>query len=236
MIALTRFHLSGFVRSTRVVLALLALVLVLGLLYSGGTPDGNPRLTPDGVQAAILGAYGTAAAFLVPVCAWSAKLLLDNEPDGQRELSAMAAGGVVRSAVAGLLAAYAFNAALALVALVAPLGIGFTHTPGGAAFWLALVFHLLAALTGTVAGALAGRVIFPAPAAGTLVLIVIVLGLVVLELTPLGAVAPPLLSLTREAAEGPAALAGELPALGMRFLGWGLLGAGLYLGLRRNRV
>ncbi|XVQ13201.1 hypothetical protein ACQP1W_11860 [Spirillospora sp. CA-255316] len=81
MIALARFQVAGYVRSLRALQPLVVVLLLLSLVILQGSAD-------DAELA--VGTLGDVAAFLFPVWAWTARALLDTQPDEQRCLSALA--------------------------------------------------------------------------------------------------------------------------------------------------
>ncbi|MFC5754101.1 hypothetical protein [Actinomadura rugatobispora] len=81
MIALARFQVAGYVRSLRVLQPLVVVLLLLSLVILQGSAD-------DAELA--VGTLGDVAAFLFPVWAWTARALLNTQPDEQRCLSALA--------------------------------------------------------------------------------------------------------------------------------------------------
>ncbi|GAB1820854.1 hypothetical protein [Herbidospora sp. RD11066] len=159
MIPLVRFRISGYVRSHRIFQPLLGLLAVLSIVYATGVPAGGE-----------LPSYADSAGVLMVVFAWTARGLLDNEPDEQRMIAITAIGRRLE-VVAGLLAALALTAALALVAIVFPLVMGFAETPGADVFAYGIGLHLLAVLAGTALGALTSRPVLASPAASAAVLI-----------------------------------------------------------------
>src|SRR3954470_2225809 len=140
MIALTRFRFMAYLRSHRAFQPLLGLLAVLAILYASRVPKG-----------AELGALADSAGILLPVLAWAARGLLDNEPDEQRAIAISARGH--RELIAGLAGAAVFNTGLAAIALVWPLVVGFEVRPGPSVILAGALLHLLAVLAGTALGA-----------------------------------------------------------------------------------
>ena len=174
--ALVRMRLSGFLRGGRALAPLIAVLVVLGVIYGGGS-------SPAAV------AYGYSAAALFPVLAWLTKLLLDTEPDGQRRLARLAVGPR-REAVAGLLAAAVCALAVCAAAMGAPWlfhGID-TAQSLGPGMALGALAHLLAVPPALALGALASRAVTRSVRNGVAVLVVAAVLVVVLGLR--GSVAP----------------------------------------------
>lgn len=227
--SLVRMRLAGFSRSGRLLAPVITLLIVLGILYGGGAaPAGE--------------AYGFAALVLFPVLAWQTKLLLDAEPDVQRRLAVVAAGGLRRELTAGLLAAgvVALAAVAASLVLPWPLGgitgsrePGDTSLPTGIA--LGVWAHLIAIPPAIALGALASRAITRHAGRGVVVLAAgaVVAWVLGLRGSPVPWLAPPLLAAARAAAQGPAAET----VLGLTgwALAWAAAGITLYVWLRRTR-
>ena len=106
MSALIRMRLAGFLRGGRILPPAIAVLVMLGVIYGGGS-------SPASV------AYGYSAAALFPVLAWQSKLLLDTEPDGQRRLARVTVGARPE-ALSGLLAATALALGVCVLAMAAP--------------------------------------------------------------------------------------------------------------------
>src|SRR5262245_23333411 len=168
MTALTRFRLLAYVRSHRAFQPLVGLLAVLAILYASRVPTGSE-----------LGALADSAGILLPVLAWAARGLLDNEPDEQRAIALSARG--TGEMYAGLAAAALFNTALVVIALVWPLLVGFEVRPSASVILAGVLLHLLAVLAGTALGALTSRPITPSPAVSTSVLIGAYLGTLALS-------------------------------------------------------
>ncbi|GAA1522512.1 hypothetical protein GCM10009677_64360 [Sphaerisporangium rubeum] len=221
--ALTRFKLAAYVKAHRVIQPFLGLLVVMIVLYS-------TRVTPGQELAT----YSDSAALLVPVLAWSVRGLLDAEPDVQRLISATAASRPGREVVSGLLAGAAVAAGLAVLALVVPLGIGFTTFPGVTVLAGGAALHVLSLVTGTALGALTSRPVLPDPAVSTLVLIGGYAVVLLLSLTPFTWLTVPIIGWIRGASE-PAFLTASLPGLAAVTLAWCALGLLAYVRLRRTR-
>jgi hypothetical protein len=170
MIALTRMRLSGFVRGGRALPPAIAVLVVLGLIYGGGSSS-----------AAI--AYGYSAATLFPVLAWFTKVLLDAEPDVQRRVARVALGPV-REAGAGILAALVISLIVCALAMGAPWlfnGIDPTKALAGGIV-LGVLAHLLAIPPAIALGALASRAVTRTVRTGVAVLVTAAVLIVVLGL------------------------------------------------------
>ncbi|GGL15453.1 hypothetical protein Sme01_70360 [Sphaerisporangium melleum] len=222
-LSLTYFKITAYLRSHRVILPFGGLLVVMAILYSVRVNVGQE-----------LPSYADSAALLVPVFAWAARGLLDAEPDVQRLLSITAVGRPGREVASGLLAAVALNAALALVALVVPLAIGFSATPGPQALLGGLALHLLSLLTGTAIGALTSRPILPDPAVAALTLLGGYAGILLLSLVPVTWLTVPIISWMRAAGQGDF-LGRSLPGLAGATLFWCAVALFAYTRLRRTR-
>ena len=174
MTALVRMRLTAFVRTGRALPPIMAALVVLGVIHGGGASQAAP-------------AYGYSAVALFPILAWTAKLVLDTEPDVQRRLARLTVGPG-REAVAGLLAAATIGLAFGAAAMLAPWPFGAIRgpEPGEPAlitgFLLGALAHLLALLAAVALGALASRAVTGTIRAGVTVLatgsvLVVVLGL-----------------------------------------------------------
>jgi hypothetical protein len=232
VIALIRMRLAAFVRSGRALAPVITALVVLGVIHGGG-------------QSAAAPAYGYSAVMLFPVLAWQAKLLLDAEPDVQRQLARLAVGAR-REAVAGLLAATVLALIFCAVALVVPWWPfhairapepGSAEPSLAAGIALGVLAHLLAVPAAVALGALASRAVTRTVRNGVIVLVTGAVLAIVLGLS--GSVAPwlvpPLMATAR------ALTADELPSAGAFWLlaGWTLLWCAAafsgYGRLRRNR-
>lgn len=202
--ALLRMRLTGFVRTGRALAPLLTLLVVLGVIYGGGKAQAGE-------------AYGFSAAVLFPVVAWQTQILLNVEPDVQRQLSLVAAGKPGREIAAGLLAAAVTALGLVLLAIVLPWPIGGItgpERPGDPSLVSGLVAgvwaHLLLLPPALMLGALASRAAVGNAARGLAVLtggsvLAFVLGT---SNSPAPWLAPPLLPTARATVAGldPAAM------------------------------
>lgn len=168
---LVAFRLRG-ARSVRTLLAPLVALVAVELLGLSGPP------APAEVLVA------TAAGSALPVLGWTARQVLDSTPDEQLGLSALAVGGALRCAVAGLVAAYAVVAPLA----VGCVGLALLHADGrgvpGTVAVSGLALALAVALLAVVVGTLASRAVCGGTAGTVLVLVGAPLLVVVLGLAP----------------------------------------------------
>lgn len=225
---LVRMRLTGFVRTGRALAPLLTLLVLLGVIYGGG-------------QAQAGEAYGFSAAVLFPVVAWQTQILLNVEPDVQRQLSLVAVGRLGREVAAGLLAAGVTALGLVVLALLVPWPIGGItgpqrpDDPSLASGVVAGVWaHLLLVPPALLLGALASRAAVGNAARGLAVLaggtvLAFVLGT---ERSPVPWLAPPLLPTARATVTGldPAELALQTALA----LAWAAAGLAGYLALRRR--
>lgn len=222
MIALAGFRLAAYVRSHRVHQVSLALLAVLAIVHATRAPAGQ--------EASVL---ADSAVLVVPFLAAAARSLLDTEPDRQRELSAVLAGGRVREVTAGLLAAFAACLVFAALAMAWGTLFGMTGTPSGPVLAAGLVLHVLSALTGVALGALTSRAVLPSPAVSILALVSGFVGMLLISASPLYWLTVPLIVWAREA--GADGLVTRLPELAGVSLLWIALGLVSYVLIRRAR-
>jgi hypothetical protein len=192
--ALVSMRIAGFVRGGRALAPLILGVVILGVIYGGGSSAAAP-------------AYGYSALALFPLLAWQTKLLLDAEPDIQRRLARLAVGAR-REAAAGLLAATLLGLAVCTVAMLAPLPFHGIHGPApgstepslAAGVIAGVLAHLLAVPAGVALGALASRAVTREIRVGVTVLVAGVVLVIVLGLR--GSIAPwlvpPVMATARE--------------------------------------
>ncbi|MGP3954752.1 hypothetical protein ACTWPT_02045 [Nonomuraea sp. 3N208] len=216
IIALAGFRLAAYIRSHRVYQALLLALAMLAILHGSRAPRGEEA-----------GVLTDGAVLIIPILAWAARSLLDTEPDRQREMSAVAAGGRGRELAAGLVAAFATCAVFAGIGLVAALLLGVSSTPEPRLLAAALALHGLAALTGTALGALTSRAILPSPALSIMSLVLGFLLMLLLSASPLYWLTVPVVRWMRAANDGD--LISRLPELGAVSLAWCLLALAFYL-------
>jgi hypothetical protein len=225
MIALTRMRLSAFVRGGRALPPAIAVLVVLGVIYGGGSST-----------AAIT--YGYSAAALFPVLAWLTKVLLDAEPDVQRRLVRISLGPV-REALAGVLAALVVCVIVCAVAMGAPwLFNGIDPTKSLASgIVLGILAHLLAIPPAIALGALSSRAVTRTVRTGVAVLAVAAVLVVVLGLSGSWApwLVPPVMATARALNDAGTPPAGTLTLL----VAWAVLWAAVaftgYAALRRSR-
>lgn len=210
-------------RSGRVLLAPLVALAVVQLIGLGG-----------GVGPAAL-LLVTAVSFSLPVLAWTARQVLDAEPDEQVLLSLLAVGGRGREVLAGLLAAYAVTAPLALTCaagsllFVDPRGFGAGELLAGAALALAT------ALAAVAIGVLASRAVAGTGGAAVVVLVAAPVLVAVLGLSdaPLvSALVPRLAPAVRAAYRGE--LVAAAPAVVAQVLAWSAVVLAVRLGVSRR--
>ncbi|MDH2430119.1 hypothetical protein [Sphaerisporangium sp. TRM90804] len=223
VLALARFKTAGYARAHRIVQPFIGLLAVVIVLYSTRVGVGQE-----------LSSYADSAVLLVPVFAWAARGLLDTDPDVQRLIAITAAGRPGREVGAGLLAAVAVNAGLAVLALAVPLAIGFSSMPGWPVLLGGLALHLLSLLTGTVLGALSSRPILPDSATSALVLLGGYVTMLLISLAPIPWLTVPLIGWIRAANE-PSFLTAALPSLTAPTLFWCAAALLAYTRLRRTR-
>lgn len=158
LLALARFRLQG-ARTARVLLPPLVALVALQLIGLAGGPQ----------QASVL--MVTSACLSLPALAWMTRQVLDAEPDDQGLLSELAVGGAVPGAIAGLVAAYAVTAPLALVCgYGALLRVDGDRVPGGVLL-TGTALALATALAAVAIGTLAARSLAGTGAAPVLVLV-----------------------------------------------------------------
>ncbi|MFF5259275.1 hypothetical protein ACFY4C_10050 [Actinomadura viridis] len=223
MIALARFQVAGYVRSLRALQPLLVVLLILSLVLLQG-PGGNARLAA--------GTLGDVAAFMFPVWAWTARALLDTQPDEQRSLSALA---VRPRAVAGVLAAYTANTGLGALVLAVPVVQALSAGSGAGVVLAGLGLSLLAALAATVLGACTSRTIIPDGGVSLLALIGGVVAALLLSLSPLSWLAVPMVDWLRAAHDGPSAFTGAFPGIALHLVLWSAVVGAAYLAAARSR-
>jgi hypothetical protein len=256
VIALARFQVAGYLRSLRALQPLVVVLLLLSLVILQGSAD-------DAELA--VGTLGDVAAFLFPVWAWTARALLDTQPDEQRCLSALAVrargrrSGADRTrgmagdspsetpgirsrlmaahsrTLAGLIAAYAVNAGLGLLVLAVPVVQAHLAGVGAGTVLIGLGLSLLVALAATVLGAWTSRAIITDPGFSLLALLGGVVAALLLSLSPLSWVAVPMVDWLRAAHDGPAAFTRAFPAIALHLALWILAVGTAYLMASRDR-
>ncbi len=230
MSALVRLRLAAFLRTGRALAPLLSVLVVLGVIYGGG-------------RAQAAEAYGFSAAILFPVMAWQTQILFNVEPDTQRQLSTVAAGGLAREIAAGLFAALVPALALVAIALALPWplgGITGPEDPGDPSLASGVVAgvwaHLLLVPPALLLGALASRAAVGNAARGLAVLAgCTVLAFVVgTKGSPVPWLAPPLLPTARATVDGLAA--GALTLQTAVAAAWAAVALAGYVTLRRRNA
>jgi hypothetical protein len=221
MIALAVFRVAAYIRSHRVYQALLLTLAVLAIVHGSRAPRG--------AEASVL---TDGAILLIPVLAWAARSLLDTEPDRQREMSAIQAGGRGKEVAAGLVAAFAACAVFAALGLGWALLLGVSQTPHSGVLAASLLLYGVAALTGTVLGALTSRVILPSPAVSIIALLLGFLVMLLLSASSLYWLTIPLIPWMKAANDGQ--LLTQVPSLAAISLAWCLAGLAAYLWRRRG--
>ncbi|MDL4771624.1 hypothetical protein [Actinomadura xylanilytica] len=228
MIALARFQFAGYVLSLRVLQPLIVVLLIIALVLGQG---------PGGANAAELavGTFGDVAAFMFPVWAWSARALLDTQPDEQRNLSATAARRRTTPTWAGLLAAYSINVCLSAVILAIPLiqaaASGVQATP----IVIGTALNLLVAAAGTLLGAWTSRAIIPDPGVSLLALLGGAAALLLLSLGPLDRLSVPMIGWLHAAHHGPDAFITDFPGIALHLAAWSVVVGIAYLLTKRHR-
>jgi hypothetical protein len=229
MTALIRLRLAGLTRTGRAIAPILGGLVIIGVIYGGG-------------QASAVEAYGFAAIVIFPVLAWMTKILLDVEPDTQRQLSVVLLGSWRREILAGLVAAIIASLPVVALSLVMPWLVGgVTLGKGGPSVLPALLFglwaHLVAIPPAVALGALASRAIAVTAGRAAAVLAAGVILVLVLGIpgSPVPWLAPPLLSVAKMLAAVHVRAALMVP-----FTGWALLWAAVviagYSWMRRTRT
>nr|WP_240979276.1 ABC transporter [Streptomyces sp. HNM0574] len=146
---MVRYQLALLLRSQR----WLPPLLLYAALLAVGVQPGQPLL--DG--------FGYAAAMLLPVAAWTARVCVTGEPEAARHCAA-AAAGPRRAHLGALLAALAASLVLGLAGTLYAALSGEPHSTGGAvavpplaSAGAGLSATVTCALTGTAVGALCAR-------------------------------------------------------------------------------
>ena len=228
MIALVRFQIVGYIRSLRALQPFIVVALLVALVLAQG-PGG-----PDASDLAVR-AIADVAAVMFPVWAWTARALLDTQPDEQRALTATAVRRPSIPIWAGLLAAYAMNLCLGFLALAIPLVQAVHAGSPGAAILAGCGLNLLAAIPGTLLGAWTSRALIPDPGVSLLALLGGALALLLLGIGPLSRLSVPMIEWLHAAHDGPDAFTSAFPALAFRLLLWSAVVAALYTTAARHR-
>jgi hypothetical protein len=230
--ALVRMRLAAFVRSGRALAPVITALVVLGVIHGGG-------------QSAAAPAYGYSAVMLFPVLAWQAKLVLDAEPDVQRQLARLAVGAR-REAAAGLVAATVLDLVFCAVAMLAPLPFHAIRgpVPGSAepsllaGVALGALAHLLAVPAAVALGALASRAVTRTVRNGVTVLVTGAVLAIVLGLSSSVApwLVPPMMATARALTAEPLPPAGRFWLLAAWTALWCAVVLAGYGRLRRSRA
>ena len=233
MIAIVGMRLNGYLRAYHAIAPAIAGLVVLATLYGGGVTRPEE-------------AYGVSALVLFPVLAWQAKILLDAEPDVQRQLIRVAAGDPDREIGSGLLAAATAAVPTVVVAMIMPWifrSVGSVEQSGGAAplslgaaLAVGLWAHLLVIPAAIALGGLASRAVTQTRALGVVVLVSgSVLGIVLgMRGSPFQFLAPPLMATARAANEG--VTAAGVFGLSVWSLAWASAGLAGYWRIRTRRA
>jgi hypothetical protein len=222
-------RLTGFLRSGRILAPLIAVLVVLGVIYGGGSSSAGA-------------AYGYSAVILFPVLAWQSKLLLDAEPDVQRHLARVTVGAR-RELAAGLLAATVLGLGTCAAAMVAPWLFGGIGEPRAgelsmaAGIGLGVLAHLLAVPAAVALGALASRAVTRSARNGVAVLVsgsvlAVVLGL---QSSVMPWAVPPIMAMARALVAEPVPSALTFGLVGVHALLWCTVVLVGYTCLRRRR-
>lgn len=227
MIALARFQMAGFMRSFRFVPPAMAVLLyvLLVLLQWPGERFGR-ELT--------VGTYGDTAAVMFPIWAWTARALLDTEPDVQRVLSALAVGRRALPSLAGLLAAYTVNLTFAGLVLAVPLLQGVTYRVGAPAMLAGVALTALVAAAGTITGAWTCRAVIPSAGISVLALLGVPLLVLLMSMGPLDRLSIPMVGWLRAAHDGPAAFVTAFPGVALHTVLWSVMTGAAYVTVRRR--
>lgn len=220
---LVRMRLYAFVRTGRVVPALLTVLVFVGILYGGG-------------QSSAGEAYGLSAFIVMPLVAWQTKLVLDTESDTARRLFRVTTGAR-REVAAGLLTAALAGCGLVAVALAEPWVLGSIDTASvGTGMAYGIWAHLLVVLPGVALGAVTSRAVTATVGVGAIALVGgwLVVAVVGLHASPFEVIGPPLMGVARATREA----SGIAPALGLTawVLAWTAAVLAGYVALRRNRA
>jgi len=222
VLALARFRLRAALVGRHLLAPLVGLAAIELIGLAGG-----------GAPAAVC--VVTAVALALPVLAWAARQVLDAEPDEQVRLSALAVGGPVRGVLAGLLAAYAVAAPLAVAAAATSLlHVDEAGVPARDAL-AGLMLALATALAAVAIGALAARAVAGTGGGAVVVLVAAPVLVAVVGLsrsTAVAALVPPLDRAVRAAYDGH--LATAVPAVGSQMVLWSTVVLALRLALRRT--
>jgi hypothetical protein len=229
VIALARFQVEGYVRSLRVLhpLIIIALVMVLVLLQGPGGPE-RTKLA--------IGTFGDVTAFMFPIWAWTARALLDTQPDEQRALSATAAHHRFTPTCAGLIAAYSVNLCLGVVILAIPLVQALQVGASGQAILAGCALAAPVALAGTLLGAWTSRALIPDPGVSLLVLLGGGAAVLLLGLGRLSWLSVPMIEWLRVTHDGPHDFLADFPSLAVHLVLWSAVVGAAYVIAARLRL
>jgi len=227
MIALARFQIARYVRSLRALQPFIVVALFVVLILVQG-PSG-----PDASDLAVR-TFADVAAIMFPVWAWTARALLDTQPDEQRALTATAVRRPSTPIWAGLLAAYATNVFLGLLALALPLLQAVQAGSSGLAILAGCALNLLVAVPGTLLGAWTSRALISDPGISLLALLGGALALLLLSIGPLSWLSVPMIEWLRAAHDGPDAFTSAFPTISLHLLLWSAASAALYTAYARH--
>jgi hypothetical protein len=228
VIALARFQVEGYVRSLRVLhpLIVVALVMVLVLMQGPGGPD-RAKLA--------VGTFGDVAAFMFPVWAWTARALLDTQPDEQRALSATAVRHRWTPTWSGLVAAYAVNLSFAVIVLAVPLVQALNVGASGRAIVAGCALSAPVAAAGTLLGAWTSRAVIPDSGASLLALLGGIVAVLLLGLGRLSPLSVPMIEWLRVVHDGPDTFLSDFPSLVAHLTLWSAIVGTAYVLTARFR-
>ncbi|MBO2464278.1 hypothetical protein [Actinomadura violacea] len=228
MIALARFQVEGYVRSLRVLHPVIVVALVMVLVLVQG-PGG-----PERVQLSV-GTFGDVAAFMFPIWAWTARALLDTQPDEQRALSATAARHRWTPTWAGLIAAYAVNLGLGVIVLAIPLVQALQVGAPGRAILAGCALSAPVAFAGTLLGAWTSRAVIPDSGVSLLALLGGATVVLLLGLGRLSWLSVPMIEWLRAAHDGPDRFLADFPGLMLHLGLWSAVVGAAYMFVARLR-
>ncbi|WP_019634852.1 hypothetical protein [Actinomadura atramentaria] len=227
MIALIRFLLAGYLRSSRVLYAVIPMVLLMALAltqWPAGLPDVRLRLGT--------GELGDVPAFMFPIWALAARNLINTQPDAQRDLSFMATR---RTHVADLAAASIANLALAVIVLPLPLIQAMDADVPASALLAGAALTFLACLAATALGAWTAQTLMPRAATSVLVLLCLLTAVILLNLSSLTWLSIPVIAWTKAAHDGPTSFTAAFPGTALHLFLWTAVATTAYLTATRTR-
>lgn len=232
MIALCRFQLAGYLRSLRVLHPVIAVALLMTIVLLN-LPDDAPRPIR---QRLIVGGLADSAAFLFPIWAWTARAVLDTQPDVQRELSTLTVGRRHTAVLAELAAAYLVNLSLGALVLAASVPYALINGIGAGPIAAALALHALAAFAATLLGAWTSRALIPSQAVSILTLLGGCVLLLLLSMGPLAWLSVPMIEWLRAGHRSPAAFTSAFPGVALHLIIWSAAAGTAHLTLRHRRI